>query len=750
MVVDYKFPRYPNYSFLQLEEINQTLYNYARKGFDDWYCINTLKIWQRYPRILRDGSFYNLRYDFVLINCETTSTMCTWTFEIRNVFWTGNWRITDTKGNALPEDSYEVSYVDNPQGNILRVTGNKLLDFNLCIQLSPEDKVRKINHTSIMFEQAYEYSHQFDQDFYENVKVINASTKTPIANATVKLIPLDNKKKVIPTELESKTGYGYLKSYTTTTNAKGIARIKLAKTVTTGTYYARLEATSQAGNTCYTSLTDKRVQNYVPEPVIIVEEPDLSGREIKITEPLQMFKGEIKTFTIKVIPKNKYGVGYTPDKQQFTVDIYHTYDQAQNVPNVKVNKQQLKTDKYTFTTNKQGEVQCTINGRGFYGDYSYLKVVLPKTTEFEQVVTDEYTIRHNWLVINNYETLKHEIESDNGCDCVVLANKKHTRTSTEPITVNRKQYILGEKGNSYPTIDGNYYPNLFNVKAGVNATKELMNELTINGVKIIKCNNVVNQGANSNVTLTGCVFSLNKYETTGNQGNTLYQQATTSVATVDHCYFENNYGNCILARGNIIIDDNLFKITAVEYTTQPEPFVLEQYSGKGTLTNNFFYVNTSMTYKDGKRTITKYSKNRSYAKISVWVGKDATVNGKKPSQLRSDKSFNFFDAPYNNRAYIFSIYYYPYDNVKTYIVASASNSRIDRATGHAVQGTNWAWKDGYNLVRESSKNYNTNNPYVTIKKDGRIVEDARIYIPVSGGLINVPKDNYTDTARGGT
>lgn len=753
MVIDYKFPRYPNYSFLQLEEINQTLYNYARKGFDDWYCIDLNKVYTKYPSIFSNKKVYNLRYDFVLINLTTQNNVYKWTFEIHNVFWTGNWKITDENGEIISEDTYDVSYGTNASGDTLIVTSSSLLRFKLCIQLSPEDKVRNINHTSIMFESNYSFSHQFDKDSYENVKVINANTKKPISNATVKLYPLDNNKKDIPTALESKTGYAYLKSYTTTTNSNGIARIKLSKTVTTGKYYARLEATSQAGNTCYTSLTEEKVQNYVPEPVIVVEEvtpePDLSGREITITEPLNMFKGEIKTFTIKVIPKNKYGVGYTPDKQKFTVDIYHTYDQAQNVPNVKVNKQQLKTDKYTFTTNSNGEVRCTINSRGFYGDYSYLKIVLPKTTEFDQVVTDEYTVKHNWLVINNYETLKREIEATNGADCVVLKNKTHTRTSAEPITVNRKQYILGEKGNSYPTIDGNYYPNLFNVKAGVNATKELMNELTINGVKIVKCNNVVNQGANSNVTLTGCVFSLNKYETTGNQGNTLYQQATTSVATVDHCYFENNYGNCILARGNIIIDDNLFKITDVQYTTQPEPFVLEQYSGKGILTNNFFYVNTSMVYKDGKRTITRYNKNRSYAKISVWVGKDATVNGKKASQLRSDKSFNFFDAPYNNRAYIFSIYYYPYDNVKTYIVASAPNSRINKATGHAVQGTNWAWKDGYNLVRESSKNYNTNNPYVSIK-NGRIVEDSTIYIPVSGGLITVPKDNYTDTSRSGT
>lgn len=748
MVIDRKFPRYPNYTFLQLEEVNQTLYNYARNGFDEWYCIELERLYQKYSLSNANG-IENLRYDFVLISMTKSSNSYTWVFDIRNVFWTGNWRITDTNGVALNENSYEVSYGENPAGNTLIVSGLNLNSFHLCLQLSPEDKVRKINHTSIRFEKSYSYTHQFDEVFTEEVKVVNASTGNPISNATVKLIPLDNKKKLIPSELEAQQGYGYLKSYTATTDENGITKIRLSKTPSTGTYYARLEATSQAGNTCYTSLTDERIQNYVPEPVIEPEPIfiDKSGRTVEVKD-LHIFKGEIKTFRIKITPYNKYGVSYKPQSEKYIVDMYHTFDQAQNMPNVKVNTTKMKTNKYTFTSNENGEVDCTINSRGFYGDYSYLKIVLPKTDTFEQVVTEEFTIKHDWLVIQNYTALKKELEAPNGCDAVVLENKVHTRNNAETINITRKQYILGEQGSGYPTIDGNYYNRLFTVKKGVNATKELLNELTINGVRIIKCNNVITQENNTNITLTGCVFQENKFEATGNQGNTVYQNGVNCFATIDHNYFENNYGNCITARGNVIIDNNLFKITDVKYTTQPEPFVLEQYDGNGTLTNNQIYVNTSMVYKDGQRSITRYNKNRSYAKISVWVGKNAKVNGKGVSQLKSDNSFNFFDKPYSNKAYIFSIYYYPYDNVKTYIVASAWNSRINKATGHSVQGVNWAYKDGYNLVRESSKNYNTNNPFVTIK-NGRIIEDKAIYVPVSGGVITIPKDNLTNPSRSG-
>ena len=142
----------------------------------------------------------------------------------------------------------------------------------------------------------------------------------------------------------------------------------------------------------------------------------------------------------------------------------------------------------------------------------------------------------------------------------------------------------------------------------------------------------------------------------------------------------------------------------------------------------------ALDYNTGKAVLKPFPTNRSYAKISVWVGKTATVNGKGANQLKSKNTFNFFSPPYNNKAYIFSIYYYPYDNVKTHIVASSNKERINTASGHAVEGCNWAWRDGYNLVRESSKNYSTYNPFVTIK-NGKAIESSELYVPTSGGVV---------------
>jgi hypothetical protein len=722
MVVDKIFPHYPNYSFLQLEEINQTIYNYARLPFYEWYCFDLLKITDKYPSLGTtkgiNKSFYNLRYDFSIISCTISNNVYTYTFEIRNTLWTGKWKLTTITGEEISKDDYTVT-TNNKNGNTLTLSGENLQLFKLCLELSNEDKSRDIdtNYLSIRFEKVYEFTHQFDVPSYEEVKVVNTSNNKPIANATVKLIPLTEKREYVDSELEEDDSYPYLKSFTTTTNDKGIAKILFTATKTPDVYYCRLEANKGESN-CYTSVTDNRTQNYT--------------REVDNVSNLSMYKGEIKTFTFKVTPINKYGVGYKPDSEVYQVDIYHTLDIAQNIPLINNLHTNTVTRKYTAYTNSNGEVTVKLNSREFYGDTSTVKIVLPETTKFDSVTSNEYVIKHEWLYAESISHLREVCENENGADAIVLKNQTYYHTDNKTININRKQYVLGAKGNSFATINSNKSVPLFTVQSGMDGSKELINSLTINGIKVVETKTVVMQKGYSYVELLNCVFTENKGELY--IGAVVYQKDNSCIANIHNNYFTNNYGNNICGRGNVKISNNLFKITDVKYTYQPEPFVLEQYTGTGTLTNNQFYVNTSIDYSSGKPVIKKFSKNRSYAKISVWVGKTAKVNGKGVSQLKDDNTFNFFDSPYNNKAYIFSIYYYPYDRVKTYIVAYASGNRTNKATGHAVEGVNWAWKDGYYLVREDGKKYSTYNPFITIR-NGKVIESTEIYVPSSGGVV---------------
>ena len=41
MALEHPFPRYPNYSFLQLEEINSMISLFTNGGFEDISCIST-------------------------------------------------------------------------------------------------------------------------------------------------------------------------------------------------------------------------------------------------------------------------------------------------------------------------------------------------------------------------------------------------------------------------------------------------------------------------------------------------------------------------------------------------------------------------------------------------------------------------------------------------------------------------------------------------------------------------------------
>ena len=727
MAIDREYPRYPNYDFLQLEEINQVIYNQSRKPIYQWYCFNLKEITDKYPSIGTatkiNKSFYKLRYDFCIIGCNVSNNHYTYTFEIRNTFWTGKYKLTTLDGKTIARDKYTAMPLESKNGNTLMIETD-LPIFQLCVELSNEDKARVIEKNnvaipvvSIRFEGTYSYTHQCDKDSYETVRVIETQTNNPVSGATVKLVPLTKTKGYIAPSLETKPEYGYLKSYTTTTDSKGYAKIKLSATKSPATYYARLEAT-KGESSCHTSLTDTRLQNYT--------------RNIeKQFNEYAMYKGEIRTFTFKVKPVNKYGVGYTPKSEKYYVDIYHTYDSAQNVPLAKSNAQKKVTKKYSTQTDENGTFEVTLNSREFYGNYSYIKITLPATTKFESYSTETISIRHDWRYAKDFADLKTEIERTNGADAIVLKNADYNRDKTETINVNRKQYILGQKGKNYPTINSYNDEPLFVLKAGSNSNKELMNMLVLNGIKVNKAKTVISQEGNSYVQLLNCVFTEN--QGADSEGAVIYQKESTCIADVHDNYFYNNYGNCITGRGNVRIDKNLFKVTAIKYTVQPEPIVLNQYTGTGVLSNNQIYVNTGIDYSSGKAVVKASPTNKSYAKISVWVGKKATVNGKGISELHKDNSFNYFDSPYNNKAYIFAVYYYPH-GINAYIVAYATGKRINKATGHAVQGTDWAYRDGYNLVRVSSKNYSTKNPFVTIKK-GKVIESPEIYVPTSGGVI---------------
>ena len=144
MVIELVHPRYPNYTFLQLEEVNQVIYNYTRNGYENRSCIYTSKILEAYPELGENGvitkPFKDLRYNFTIINLEFDSKgRYVWHFEIVNTLWTGGYSFTTPTGGKINEDSYEIYAKDtngviDTKGNHLRIITKKgSRNWRLCL-----------------------------------------------------------------------------------------------------------------------------------------------------------------------------------------------------------------------------------------------------------------------------------------------------------------------------------------------------------------------------------------------------------------------------------------------------------------------------------------------------------------------------------------------------------------------------------------------------------------------------------------
>ena len=187
----------PNYSFLQLEDVNQTLYNYSRVLFDDWYEVDLKYLLDETG--LGDD-FDNVRYDFVLISRDGNY----WTFEVVNSFWTGCWKIVDQNDKLINHD-VTVNYYDVIENSVEFIHSN-LKNYKVLFQLSPLDVGRSISSNPIYFKEgSYNETTQFNITTNLTVTIIDKHNN-PINGATVKMLPLDQFHRRIPSTLEDKTG----------------------------------------------------------------------------------------------------------------------------------------------------------------------------------------------------------------------------------------------------------------------------------------------------------------------------------------------------------------------------------------------------------------------------------------------------------------------------------------------------------------------------------------------------------------
>ena len=260
------------------------------------------------------------------------------------------------------------------------------------------------------------------------------------------------------------------------------------------------------------------------------------------------------------------------------------------------------------------------------------------------------------------------------------------------IYIDRKIIIEGEKtNNGWTTLDGagNGY---FEIKNG--GTLELY------GIHITNANPAIYQWEGSSLLIENCLFTGNNNEKHHGMGSCVYCHTTDNSKRNKKLYysyirnscFGNNYGSCFAHAGQLDIRHCDFIKTDFKWFHQPEPFIVSQRYGDCAICDCRVDIDT----RDGVS-----SSNSSYAKIVAYIGKTASLNGKTGLQMKGDNTLNFFGSNYRNQAHIYTKYHYPYLEGNPILVASPLLGKETRACGHAVEGVNWAYKDGYQLTRAS-------------------------------------------------
>lgn len=355
---------------------------------------------------------------------------------------------------------------------------------------------------------------------------------------------------------------------------------------------------------------------------------------------------------------------------------------------------QTRGKKQTSTIKKDGTAQFTINLREYYNDLLECKLTVEETG-YTYISTKTIWLNCDYFYATDYASLEAECENKYGTDLIRLyyADKyDYTSDGVNMIYIDRKIIIEGEKtNNGWTTLDGagNGY---FEIKNG--GTLELY------GIHITNANPAIYQWEGSSLLIENCLFTGNNNEKHHGMGSCVYCHTTDNSKRNKKLYysyirnscFGNNYGSCFAHAGQLDIRHCDFIKTDFKWFHQPEPFIVSQRYGDCAICDCRVDIDT----RDGVS-----SSNSSYAKIVAYIGKTASLNGKTGLQMKGDNTLNFFGSNYRNQAHIYTKYHYPYLEGNPILVASPLLGKETRACGHAVEGVNWAYKDGYQLTRAS-------------------------------------------------
>lgn len=725
--------------FAQIEHVNQIIYN--NMNHVSWSCFDTQYLIREHKKLLErlysdaqtvsslcvgtydesnpknskiTKNITNVRYNSSLVSITKLSNGYRYDFEVRNALWDGGYVVTKSKNSSDDADekfssSNIIVTKDNTNGNKISftITGTDSDRVRICFKMNIQADGRNIQTTSVSINNPTEYEHQFDKQVCE-YGYIYAANKTPIEGVTVKIEPVDSTGKSIT---------GGIKAFSAVTDKDGKFKMCYSAVNVPGDYYVLMKVAEGSG---YDSATSS----------LLIHIKKIQKQTLRIdwgdeNQYKNVLKGSIKTYEIKIGLNNEFGVhDATLDKKLSGMTVNVTWIGFGD-------KRHTQTAK--ITTNSSGEyvINPRCSYRNYYFDDSKLEVQIPLSAYGTKTATR--IVRHSWFVAEDYTQLANQCTNLDGTDWIFLKPKTYTATKT--ITINREITIAGLKGNTHCEIDGSN-KSIFETNYSGADTDNYMN-VNLVGIKLKNAESAIKLTTGCRLLIDRCYFTNNKHESKHHRGCSIYMPVTDKnlkenkkwKTEVRNSYFYNNRGNEIQSIGTTSIHHSLFKTDSSNYLQQPEVKVVSVRAGSVTYKHNKSHI--LIPFKDR---YTAMSKNHSFAKALAYVDTGAKFNGKGPSNLKGDMKLPLYGNPWYNEAYTYCCYYYPYENVRTWIVCSPRVGYERKATGHASSARRWVFYDGYDFIRLSQGLGNQRHPWT----------DAELSIPANLGIYDLEKNKFED------
>lgn len=742
--------------FAQIEHINQVIAN--NLDHESWDCFDTYELLRQFPHLgtFQEGKpeqsflvipdnvkniydepvngFSFIRYNSFIISIKKGTVKengknveyYEYTFEVRNTLWDGTYKISktfkDKNGEYVKfaEEEFTVTQSDdeldksaeNLNTIVVTVFGNDKNKLRVCFHMNMAGSGRIIDFTSLplVLDSKTDFVHQYDTVNYEKATV-SLSNGREGKNINVELVPCDEAGRKITYDA-TKVG-PYLPPQT----FKGVKKefnVTYGETSVPGDYYCKLSASSTEKTIKPAAdkiIHVKKVQN---EKAVLDWGDDSLYKNI--------YKGCRHKYRLKFNLQNEMG-GQGKAEKLLDIPVTVTFVQASGKKTVYDSA--IKKDE----SNNEYYIEVTVSYRNYYEDHSRLSVELSSDYGFGRIQTEKL-IKHPWFIADTYDDIVSQlyltnnegkyvnekgvvvtdpVENYYGTDFVFVKNK--TYNVNKSLLINRDftlASVIG-KENNYATFEGNYYTIIKTVNPSPSSSN--LTKVNLVGLRFMHGGCAIHSSAGTRLLIDRCIFTQNQHEDKHHKGCSVYIPETDySVkhpelwkTEIRNSHFENNRGNEIQSIGTTRIIYNKFVTTASKWLQQPEVKVVSVKGGSTYYANNISYINT------GKKPMVS---NHSYAKALAYVAWGATFNGAGPRSLQGYNALPLYKN-YNNQAYTYSIYYYPYGNVRTNIVCSPEWGKERKATGHSSAIENWVYYDGYYFLRwEGGRNTgNTRDPW---------------------------------------